>query len=162
MKKIQKLTLLIFFIFYSLAGNTQTTVKGIVKDLQTKEALGFCNVAIKGTKKGTITNIEGVFSISVNVKTDVLLFSYIGYEPKSVEASILLQKKEILLQKKELNKIKNLIKEKGYTIFPLEMFFNEKNIIKMEIGIGKGKKEYDKKKTIMEREILKFSLKFSQ
>lgn len=102
MNKIQKLTLLIFFIFYSLAGFTQTTVKGIVKDLQTKEALGFCNVAIKGTKRGTITNIEGVFSISVNAKTDVLLFSYIGYEPKSVEASILMQKKEILLQKKEL------------------------------------------------------------
>ena len=73
-----------------------------------------------------------------------------------------IQDRKLLLQKKELNKIKNLIKEKGYTIFPLEMFFNEKNIIKMEIGIGKGKKEYDKKKTIMEREILKFSLKFSQ
>ena len=81
---------------------TQTTVKGIVKDLQTKEALGFCNVAIKGTKKGTITNIEGVFSISINVKSDVLLFSYMGYEPQSIEASILLQKKEIYLQKKEL------------------------------------------------------------
>ncbi|MFZ4402178.1 MAG: carboxypeptidase-like regulatory domain-containing protein [Bacteroidales bacterium] len=81
---------------------TLTTINGIVKDLKTKEPLGFCNIAVKGTKKGVITNIEGAFSIILDVSKDVLLISYIGYEKQSIQASKLLQKQEIYLQKKEL------------------------------------------------------------
>jgi len=77
------------------------TIKGTVKDLKTKEPLGFCNIAVKGSKKGVITNIDGVFSITVDA-SDVLLISYIGYEKQSIQASKLLQKQEIYLQKKEL------------------------------------------------------------
>jgi hypothetical protein len=78
-----------------------TTIKGTVKDLKTKEPLGFCNIAVKGSKKGVITNIDGAFSITVDA-SDVLLISYIGYEKQSIQASKLLQKQEIYLQKKEL------------------------------------------------------------
>jgi len=78
------------------------TIKGIVKDLQTKEPLGFCNIAVKGCKKGVITNIEGVFSITIDASKDVLLISYLGYEAQSIQASKLLQKHEIYLQRKEL------------------------------------------------------------
>ncbi len=81
---------------------TLTTIKGIVKDIQTKEPLGFCNIAVKGCKKGVITNIDGVFSITIDASKDVLLFSYLGYEPQSVQASMLLKKAEIYLQKKEI------------------------------------------------------------
>jgi SsrA-binding protein len=51
-----------------------------------------------------------------------------------------------------LNKIQTVIKEKGYTIVPLKVFFNEKNIAKIKIGIGRGKKEYDKRETIKKRD----------
>jgi SsrA-binding protein len=60
--------------------------------------------------------------------------------------------RKLLLKKKEIKKIQNLIKEKGFTIFPLEIFFNEKNLAKIEIGVGKGKKEYDKREVIKKRE----------
>jgi len=60
--------------------------------------------------------------------------------------------RKLLLKKKEIKKIQNLIKERGFTIFPLEIFFTERNIAKIEIGIGKGKKEYDKRETIKKRE----------
>lgn len=60
--------------------------------------------------------------------------------------------RKILLNKKELNKLQNTIKEKGYTIVPLKVFFNEHNIVKMEIGVGRGKKDYDKRETIKKRE----------
>ena len=42
--------------------------------------------------------------------------------------------------------------EKGYTIVPLRIFFTEKNIAKMEIGLGKGKKLHDKRETIKKRD----------
>lgn len=44
------------------------------------------------------------------------------------------------------------LKDKGYTIVPLRMFFNEKNLAKVEIGLGKGKKLHDKRDTIKQRD----------
>lgn len=63
------------------------------------------------------------------------------------------QERKLLLHKKELKKLENKIKEKGYTIVPLRIFFNEKNIAKLEIGLGKGKKLYDKRETIKKRDV---------
>ncbi len=63
-----------------------------------------------------------------------------------------MQERKLLLQKKELKKLENKIKEKGYTIIPLRIFISEKGFAKMEIGLGKGKKVYDKRETIKARE----------
>ncbi len=63
-----------------------------------------------------------------------------------------LQERKLLLNKKELRKWENKIKEKGYTIVPLKIFISEKGLAKMEIGLGKGKKIYDKRETIKARE----------
>jgi SsrA-binding protein len=61
--------------------------------------------------------------------------------------------RKLLLKKKELRKLQNKIKEKGYTIIPLKIFINEKGFAKMEIGLGKGKKIFDKRETIKTREM---------
>ncbi len=42
--------------------------------------------------------------------------------------------------------------EKGYTIVPLKIFFNDKNLAKIEVGLGKGKKLHDKRETIQKRD----------
>ena len=70
--------------------------------------------------------------------------TYINHRP--------LQERKLLLQKRELRKLETKIKEKGYSIIPLKIFFSEKGYAKMEIGLGKGKKNYDKRNTIKERE----------
>jgi SsrA-binding protein len=63
--------------------------------------------------------------------------------------------RKLLLTKRELRKLENKIKEKGYTIVPLRIFFSEKGLAKLEIGLGKGKKEYDKRETIKQRDTAK-------
>ncbi|HLX66828.1 MAG TPA: SsrA-binding protein SmpB [Puia sp.] len=63
--------------------------------------------------------------------------------------------RKLLLHKKELRKLENRLKEKGYTLVPLRIFFNEKGYAKLEIGLGKGKKNYDKRETIKERDTQK-------
>ena len=63
-----------------------------------------------------------------------------------------MQERKLLLQKKELRKLENKIKEKGYSIIPLKIFISEKGFAKIEIGLGKGKKIYDKRDTIKTRE----------
>lgn len=61
--------------------------------------------------------------------------------------------RKLLLQKREIRKIEGKLKEKGYTLIPLRIFFNEKNLIKIEIGLGKGKKLHDKRETIKNRDV---------
>ena len=63
--------------------------------------------------------------------------------------------RKLLLTKRELRKLENKIKEKGYTIVPLRIFFSEKGLAKLEIGLGKGKKEYDKRESIKQRDTQK-------
>ena len=47
------------------------------------------------------------------------------------------------------------MKEKGFTIVPLRIFFNENGYAKLEIGLGKGKKSFDKRETIKKRDVEK-------
>lgn len=62
------------------------------------------------------------------------------------------QDRKLLLQKRELRKLESRIKEKGYTIVPLRIYFSEKGLAKLEIGLGKGKHLYDKRETIKQRD----------
>ena len=60
--------------------------------------------------------------------------------------------RQLLLHKKEINKIAGSIKTKGMTIIPLSLYINDKNKAKIKIALGKGKKLYDKRKDIKERD----------
>ena len=62
------------------------------------------------------------------------------------------QERKLLLSKKELRKLEGKMKEKGYTIVPLKIFFNADGWAKMDIGLGKGKKTHDKRDSIKQRE----------
>jgi SsrA-binding protein len=60
--------------------------------------------------------------------------------------------RKLLLNKKELRKLEGKLRDVGYTIVPLRIYFNEKGLAKMEIGLGKGKKLHDKRDTIKQRD----------
>lgn len=70
--------------------------------------------------------------------------TYTNHEP--------MQERKLLLNKRELQKLEAKTKEKGYSIIPLKIFLAESGYFKMEIGLGKGKKNYDKRESIKERE----------
>jgi SsrA-binding protein len=58
----------------------------------------------------------------------------------------------LLLNKKELEKLKTNIEEKGFTIVPLKIFVSDRGFAKMEIGLAQGKKIYDKRETMKDRD----------
>jgi SsrA-binding protein len=64
-----------------------------------------------------------------------------------------LRERKLLLQRRELKKLEAKMKEQGYTIVPLRIFFSEKGLAKMEIGLGKGKKLHDKRESIKSRDV---------
>ncbi len=60
--------------------------------------------------------------------------------------------RKLLLNRNELRKLEGKLKDKGYTIIPLRIFLSDKGLVKMEIGLARGKKLYDKRETIKERD----------
>lgn len=61
--------------------------------------------------------------------------------------------RKLLLHKREIRKLLEASKDVGLTIIPLKLFVNDRGLAKLEVGIAKGKKEYDKRNAIREREI---------
>ena len=60
--------------------------------------------------------------------------------------------RKLLLTKRELHKLQNKVKEKGFTIIPVLLFVNPKGLAKLNIALAKGKKFYDKRESIKERD----------
>lgn len=60
--------------------------------------------------------------------------------------------RKVLLNKKELKKIERLTKETGYTIVPTRLFINDRGLAKLNIAIAKGKKMYDKRQSLKEKD----------
>lgn len=68
-----------------------------------------------------------------------------NHEPK--------RKRKLLMHKREILRINQKVKEKGLTIVPTKIYFNDKGIAKVEIALAKGKKLYDKRETIAKRDM---------
>ena len=62
-----------------------------------------------------------------------------------------LRDRKLLVNKREINKLVGLIKQKGYSLVPISMYFKG-NFVKVELGIGKGKKLYDKRQDIAKKD----------
>lgn len=60
--------------------------------------------------------------------------------------------RKLLLQRKEIRRLEKDGKESGFTIVPLRLFINDRGLAKVVIGLARGKKEYDKRQSIRERE----------
>ena len=71
--------------------------------------------------------------------------SFSTHEPK--------RDRKLLLNKRELRKLQRATKEKGLTITTISLFINEKGYAKLNIALAKGKKEYDKRNSIKEKDV---------
>lgn len=60
--------------------------------------------------------------------------------------------RKLLLHKKQVNKLLGLLKVKGTTLIPLQMYFNASGFAKLELGVARGKKQYEKRETIKARD----------
>jgi len=70
--------------------------------------------------------------------------THFNHNPKS--------ERKLLLQKRELKKLEKEVKNSGLTIIPLNLFINDRGLAKLKITLAKGKKIYDKRETIKDRE----------
>jgi SsrA-binding protein len=114
-------------------------------------------IMLTGTEVKSIRDGKANFTDSYGVMMNGDLFlknmhiseykegSYNNHEPKRM--------RKLLLNKEELRKIESKLKEKGTTIVPVRLFFNERSIAKVEIAVAKGKKLFDKRETLKEKDL---------
>lgn len=60
--------------------------------------------------------------------------------------------RKLLLRKKQMNKLLGDVRKKGISIVPIQMYFNSRGLLKLEIGAGKGRKTFDKRELLKERD----------
>ena len=69
------------------------------------------------------------------------------YESSNEKDHNPIRKRKLLLNRKELNKVLGAVRKEGFTIVPISIYFNNKGLAKLNIGLGKGKKKFDKRET---------------
>lgn len=111
---------------------TGTEIKSI-RSSKASIAESFCEFNAKGE----------LFVINMNIE-EYAFGNYYNHRPKA--------ERKLLLNKRELKSLNKDVQTKGYAIIPLRLFINDKGFAKMEIALGKGKKLFDKRDTIRDRD----------
>ena len=105
---------------------------------------------IKSIRNGK-ANLKDSYAIIKNGEIYIVGTHISPYEQGNIFNKNPLRDRKLLLNKREINKLIGLTKQKGYSIIPLNMYFKG-NLVKIELGIGKGKKLYDKREDIAKKD----------
>lgn len=105
---------------------------------------------IKSIRNGK-ANLKDSYAAIKNGELYIYNLHISPYEFGNIYNKDPLRDRKLLINKREINKLVGLIKQKGYSLIPLTMYFKG-NLVKIELGIGKGKKLYDKRRDIAKKE----------
>lgn len=105
---------------------------------------------IKSIRNGKV-NLKDSYAMIKNGEPFILGMHISPYEFGNIYNKDPLRTRKLLLNKREINKLTGLIKQKGYSLVPICMYFKG-SYVKIELGIGKGKKLYDKREEIAKKE----------
>ncbi|WP_304144635.1 SsrA-binding protein SmpB [Mesoflavibacter zeaxanthinifaciens] len=111
---------------------TGTEIKSI-RDSKASIAESFCEFNDRGE----------LFVINMTIQ-EYVFGNYYNHKPKA--------ERKLLLNRRELKKLEKEVNTSGLTIIPLRLFINEKGLAKLDIALAKGKKLYDKRETIKDRD----------
>jgi len=114
-----------------------------------------CGIVLVGTEVKSIRNkkinIKDSFAQIKNGELYVINMHISPYEQGSYTNVDPLRNRKLLANKREIAKLANLVAQKGVTLVPLSVYF-VKNHVKLELGIAKGKKLYDKREDIAKKD----------
>ena len=111
----------------------------------------FFGSEVKSIRNGNC-NIKDSYGVIRNNEVYLINMFIKNYKEASIFNKEETRKRKLLLHKKEIIKLKEKIEKEGYTLVPLKVYFN-KNKVKVLLGLCKGKKTYDKREVLKEKEI---------
>lgn len=115
-----------------------------------------CGIELKGTeikslRKGS-GDLKDTFAIIKNGEVFLLNMYIAKYEEGNRFNHEERRSRKLLLHKREIQKLSNIVSREGYNLVPLSLYF-KRDKIKVLLGVAKGKKLYDKRETIKERDL---------
>ena len=117
-----------------------------------------CGIELKGTEVKSVResscNLKDSFAIIKNNEVFVKNIHISPYEKGNINNVNPTRDRKLLLHKLEILKLQNYIKQGGYTLIPVRMYLKGR-MVKLELAICKGKKLYDKRATLKEKEALR-------
>lgn len=105
---------------------------------------------IKSIRNGKV-NLKDSYANIKNGEAFIYGMHISPYEQGNIFNKDPLRDRKLLLNKREINKLVGLIKQKGYSLVPMKLYFSG-SFVKLELGIGKGKKLYDKREDIAKKD----------
>lgn len=107
---------------------------------------------VKSLREGK-ASINEAYCIIENNELFIRNMHISEYKQSSHYNHEVLRDKKLLLNRQEINKIQKKVKEKGFTIAPIKIYTNKKGLFKIDIGLCRGKKSFDKKNSIKEKDL---------
>ncbi len=107
---------------------------------------------IKSVRAGK-ANITDAYCAFVKDELFVRNMHIDEYEQGNIYNHVPKRDRKLLLQRSELSKLKGKMKDKGFTIVPLQMFLSESGFAKLDIALAKGKKLYDKRESMKDKDV---------
>ncbi len=105
---------------------------------------------IKSIRNGKV-NLKDSYANIKNGEVFIYGMHISPYEHGNIYNKDPLRTRKLLLNRREINKLIGLVKQKGFSLVPISLYFNG-NFLKIELGVGKGKKLYDKRQDIAKRD----------
>lgn len=105
---------------------------------------------IKSIRAGRV-NLKDAYINIKNCEAFIYGMHISPYEHGNIFNKDPLRTRKLLLNKREINKLVGFINQKGFSLIPIKLYFNN-NFVKLELGVGKGKKLYDKREDIAKKD----------
>lgn len=105
---------------------------------------------IKSIRNGKV-NLKDSYAALQNGEIYVYSMHISPYEHGNIFNKDPLRNRKLLLNKREIFRLAGMIKQKGYALIPISLYFKN-NIVKLELGIGRGKKLYDKREDLKKKD----------
>ena len=107
---------------------------------------------VKSVREGRVS-LKDSYAEVKNGEVFVLHMNISPYEQANIFNHDPLREKKLLLHRREIKRLIGKIREKGYTLIPTKVILNDRGKVKVEIALAKGKRTYEKRRAIKERDL---------
>jgi SsrA-binding protein len=106
---------------------------------------------VKSIRAGKVTVNDSYCDLKTG-EAFILNMHISPYEMGNIQNVDPMRKRKLLMHKREINKLLGYTAQQGYTLIPLKIYLNDQGYVKLELGVAKGKKLYDKRETSAKRD----------
>jgi len=106
---------------------------------------------VKSLRAGA-ADLAGSYARIDNEQCWLVGASIAQYEQAGAHGHEPMRRRKLLLHKSEIHKIRGRLEQRGFTLVPLRIYFNDRGLAKIELALARGKRQYDKRKSIAERQ----------